>query len=250
MPDFPTRRAQRRREQQHTIASSGTSTGELAPRSARRKQETRARLLEAALRLTAEKGMESVAINDITEAADVGFGSFYNHFESKEVMFSALMESMFEEFATRLDRMAGNLSDPAEVVAVSVRQTLMRARRERVWGQLLIREGLSPRFLNHGLGQRLLRDSRHGVACGRFIVPDPFMCLMSVSGTVLAAIAAELLNPSPGAPGGRAEEHAARGRDTLAERAAAMVLQALGLTCDEAQRVARQPLPAAATRGT
>ena len=51
------------------------------PRGERRKRETRSRLLEAALRLMAEKGMEGVAINEITEAADVGFGSFYNHFE-------------------------------------------------------------------------------------------------------------------------------------------------------------------------
>ena len=57
---------------------------EKEPRGARRKRETRARLLEAALRLSAERGMEGVAINEITEAADVGFGSFYNHFESKE----------------------------------------------------------------------------------------------------------------------------------------------------------------------
>ncbi|EUC21006.1 regulatory protein TetR, partial [Burkholderia sp. BT03] len=60
---------------------------EREPRGARRKRETRGRLLDAALRLMAEKGMEGVAINEITEAADVGFGSFYNHFESKEAIY-------------------------------------------------------------------------------------------------------------------------------------------------------------------
>lgn len=49
-------------------------------RGTRRKQETRARLLHAALLLLSEKNIERVAINEITEAADVGFGSFYNHF--------------------------------------------------------------------------------------------------------------------------------------------------------------------------
>jgi len=38
----------------------------------------------------AERGMEGVAINEITEAADVGFGSFYNHFESKEAIYAVL----------------------------------------------------------------------------------------------------------------------------------------------------------------
>src|ERR1700761_8089642 len=91
---------------------------EREPRGARRKRETRARLLDAALRLMAEKGMEGVAINEITEAADVGFGSFYNHFESKEAIYSTLVDNVFEEFADMLDRLAGGISDPAEVVAV------------------------------------------------------------------------------------------------------------------------------------
>ncbi|OUL70868.1 TetR/AcrR family transcriptional regulator, partial [Paraburkholderia hospita] len=97
-----------------------------------------------------------------------GFGSFYNHFESKEGIFVALIEWLSEEFANALDRLAGDLSDPAEVIAVCVRHTLMRAYREPVWGQLLIREGISSRALSRGLGQRLLRDSERGISERRF----------------------------------------------------------------------------------
>src|SRR5579872_6970674 len=78
---------------------------EAEPRGARRKRETRSRLLQAAFRLMAVKGMEGVAINEITEAADVGFGSFYNHFESKETIYSAVVEWLFEEFGNRLDQL-------------------------------------------------------------------------------------------------------------------------------------------------
>ncbi|MGF6483614.1 AcrR family transcriptional regulator [Paraburkholderia sp. JPY419] len=101
---------------------------EREPRGARRKRETRARLLDAALRLMAEKGMEGMAINEITEAAGVGFGSFYNHFESKEAIYATLVDNVFEEFANMLDRLTGGVSDLAEVVAVSVRHTVLRAR--------------------------------------------------------------------------------------------------------------------------
>src|SRR5262245_42665756 len=62
------------------------STDEREPRGARRKRETREKLLRAAFRLIAERGVDGVAINEITEAADVGFGSFYNHFESKDAI--------------------------------------------------------------------------------------------------------------------------------------------------------------------
>ena len=190
MPDTPNSRAARQRTQK--LPAPAEATEGRQPRGARRKRETRARLLDAALRLAAEKGMDSVAINDITEAADVGFGSFYNHFESKEGIFSALVEWVFDEFADTLDLLASGLSDPAEVVAVCVRHTLMRVRREPVWGQLLIREGFSVHALSWGLGQRLLRNSESGISAKRFVVPDHFLCLISVTGIIFAAIAVEL----------------------------------------------------------
>ena len=40
-----------------------------------------------------------MAISEITEAADVGFGSFYYHFESKDGVFAALTEWVFDDFA-------------------------------------------------------------------------------------------------------------------------------------------------------
>jgi len=44
-------------------------------------------LIDAAVRLIAEGGGERASIAEITEAADIGFGSFYNHFDSKEQLF-------------------------------------------------------------------------------------------------------------------------------------------------------------------
>ena len=95
-----------------TPAPPAPAVEEREPRGARRKRETRARLLDAALRLMADRGMEGVAINEITEAADVGFGSFYNHFESKEAIYAALVSSVFEEFADSLDKVTEGLADP------------------------------------------------------------------------------------------------------------------------------------------
>src|SRR4030095_6692086 len=57
-----------------------------AGRVARRRLETRARLVRAARELMARKGVGATSIQEITEAADVGFGSFYNHFDSKETI--------------------------------------------------------------------------------------------------------------------------------------------------------------------
>ncbi|MBI3002561.1 MAG: TetR family transcriptional regulator [candidate division NC10 bacterium] len=53
-------------------------------RRARRRAETRARILRAALGLFARQGVFATTVEQITEAADVGKGTFFNYFPSKE----------------------------------------------------------------------------------------------------------------------------------------------------------------------
>lgn len=53
-------------------------------RRARRRVETRARILRAAWGLFARQGFFATTVEQITEAADVGKGTFFNYFPSKE----------------------------------------------------------------------------------------------------------------------------------------------------------------------
>jgi len=55
-----------------------------AGRRERRRTEIRERLFRAALRLFAERGFMGTTVEDITEAADVGKGTFFNYFRTKE----------------------------------------------------------------------------------------------------------------------------------------------------------------------
>jgi AcrR family transcriptional regulator len=50
----------------------------------RKRNETHHKLLECALRLFGERGFANTKVEDITEAADVGKGTFFNYFPSKE----------------------------------------------------------------------------------------------------------------------------------------------------------------------
>jgi AcrR family transcriptional regulator len=218
---------------------------EREPRGARRKRETRERLLDAAFRLMAERGRDGVAIQEITEAADVGAGSFYNHFESKEDIYLALIASMFEEYGATLDRRVAGLSDPAEIVAASVRHTVRRAAREPLWGRLLIREGLSGSGPTRGLGMRLLRDVQGGMAAGRFKVADPMISYLAVGGAVMAAVSAAVELDKAGPAERMAASTVGLSSSDLAERIAAVVLRMLGLTQAQSELIARRPLPAA-----
>ena len=60
-------------------------------RHTRRREQTRAKLVEAARTLFARQGVDNTRINEITDEADVGFGSFYNHFASKEAIVDAVL---------------------------------------------------------------------------------------------------------------------------------------------------------------
>ncbi|WP_222110077.1 TetR/AcrR family transcriptional regulator [Streptomyces cupreus] len=61
----------------------------------RRKARTRSALVCAAQRLLAE-GRTDVPIQEITEFADIGVGSFYNHFDSKDELFRVAVEETLE----------------------------------------------------------------------------------------------------------------------------------------------------------
>ena len=73
----------------------------------RRAAETRLRLFRCALQLFAQRGFPNVTVEDITQAADVGKGTFFNYFESKEHVLGVMAEIQLgkvREAASLVDR--------------------------------------------------------------------------------------------------------------------------------------------------
>jgi AcrR family transcriptional regulator len=62
-----------------------------ASRQDRRRAKTRSQLLQAAKRLLATKGFHATKIADIAAAADVGTGTFYLYFPTKDALFADLV---------------------------------------------------------------------------------------------------------------------------------------------------------------
>ena len=87
----------------------------------RRRMETRSRLIKAGREVVSEKGFNASTIQDITEAADVGRGSFYNFFDTKD----ELVEIIISDHVNLLLRMqsacVNRFADPAIALAAVVR---------------------------------------------------------------------------------------------------------------------------------
>jgi AcrR family transcriptional regulator len=69
----------------------------------RRKERTRQELLAAAVRVLARKGFHDTKIADIAATADVGVGTFYLHFETKDALFDALVEDTVRRLKAAVD---------------------------------------------------------------------------------------------------------------------------------------------------
>src|SRR5579863_1463527 len=69
----------------------------------RRSAETRDNLFRAALHLFAEKGIADTPVEDITNAADVGKGTFFNYFPSKDHILIAFGEMQLAKLQSAIE---------------------------------------------------------------------------------------------------------------------------------------------------
>ena len=70
----------------------------------RRADRTRKKLKEAALDIFSEKSVHAVTVEEITEKADLGKGTLYQHFEDKEQIVITLVEEAVEHLIKRIRR--------------------------------------------------------------------------------------------------------------------------------------------------
>ena len=92
--------------------ASATASAPPANRFERRRERTRQELLTAAERVLADKGLHETKISDIAAAADVGVGTFYLHFPTKEALFDAVVEDTMRRFKATIDVARHSVEEP------------------------------------------------------------------------------------------------------------------------------------------
>ena len=95
---------------------------------------TRDRILRAALEVTHEGGF-SAEITDIARRANVGVGTVYRHFESREQLLRVLVREVVDLTRQDLTRIAAEVADPETAIRETMR---VGFRRVEKYGQLCI----------------------------------------------------------------------------------------------------------------
>ncbi len=217
------------------MAEAASATG--APKVSRldrRKARTRQALIDAAVRLIAEGRGDRASIQEITEEADIGFGSFYNHFDSKEQLFQTASQEVLERWGQMIDRASAGLTDPAERFAVGMRISGRLGWTHPDIAGFLTGAGLDALDIPTGLAPRARRDIQAGQATGRFTVPGADIALSAVAGGLLGLLRT-------------GQHHPERVTETTVDQLAEAVLRLLGVPAPEAARLVTLPLPDAGT---
>jgi len=81
----------------------------------RRRAETRARLLDAAFRVFADKGFGLVRIEDVCGAAGYTRGAFYSQFDSLEELFFVLYDQRAIQITEQVRAALDAMTDPTEL---------------------------------------------------------------------------------------------------------------------------------------
>jgi AcrR family transcriptional regulator len=152
------------------MSSASSSTASGSNRLDRRKARTHQSLIDAAVRLIAEGHGDRASIQEITEEADIGFGSFYNHFDSKEQLFQTASKEVPERWGQMIDEACAALTAPAELFAVWLRLSALLGWVHPEVARFITGPGLDLLNAPGGLAPRALRDIQAGQAAGQFTV--------------------------------------------------------------------------------
>lgn len=144
-------------------------------RNARRKRRNRQALVEAAHTVMAEKGIDAATMSEIADLADVGAGTVYNYFASKDDLAMRVMEEVMDRLAQRIEAVTDTFDDPGQVYAFGIRNVMKAATTDRRWSWLLRRSEVIADAMYRVMGPYAIRDLRNAVAAGRYQVEDPEM---------------------------------------------------------------------------
>jgi AcrR family transcriptional regulator len=189
------------------------------------------RIMDAAIRLFAERGASEVNVSDLAAAAGVARGTVYAHLSSPQSLFESVASDLAGEMHQRVSASSSADSAPTLRLAEGIRFFIRRAHEEPQWGRFIVRFAFSEKSLQGMWSGPPVRDLMAGIEAGLYSLrPEQLPSSVALlAGSVLGAMFLVL-------EGHKSWREA--GSDT-----AELVLRAFGVAPDEARAYATAELP-------
>ncbi len=161
-------------------------------RTQRRREQTARQLLEAARRVLAAKGYHGTKIVDIARTAQVGVGTFYLYYPTKEALFLELVEDAVAQLKTQLDSVRASVADPVEQARTRTLTFFRFASDNRELFRIVFGHGASFHDVVRRCQDSFITDMREslevGMASGAFRTADAAVCAQALIGMSLQVV--------------------------------------------------------------
>ncbi len=145
-------------------------------RMVRRKNRTRKKLMDAAVELVLEKGYEEVMTDEITEHADVGRRTFYNHFTNKRDCVQAAVKERYADYAQDLESHielekcvdANGECDHALVITIMATKVFRAIAEDPLTEKLMLYPRILAEAVEESQRDFIVANVANGLVAGRF----------------------------------------------------------------------------------
>lgn len=161
-------------------------------RAQRRREQTAGALLDAARRVLAAKGYHGTKIVDIARAANVGVGTFYLYYPTKEALFLELVEQTVARLKVELDSVSDQSTDPVVISRTRTLTFLRFAQENRELFRIVFGHGASFHDVVRDCQEGFIRDLYDiiagGMQAGAFRQCDAMVWAQAVIGMSLQVV--------------------------------------------------------------
>lgn len=168
-----------------------------------RSEETRARILEAAVKQFSIYGYNQASVDNICEQAGVSKGAFYHHFQTKQDVFLALLDGWLQTFDQAIEASKDRpvpetfqmmteyfpyiFESANDNLPMFLEFLLQASREEKIW-----QASIAPYRRYHKHFAALIKK---GIAEGSFVEVDPNLAARLIVSTAMGLLLQSLLDP-------------------------------------------------------
>lgn len=178
------------------MTRSDDTTSDKLNRTDRRRRKTRDKLIKAAMAVFAEKGVDAASVMDITEQADLGTGTFYTYFPTKEDIVAGVVADKLASLSEKIEQHAQKYEDGTINTVLGARSLVQLLLEDDAFDWLNTRPEILVREILNNTAPFAAADAADGVRSGKFDVnaADPRLQLMGVWALVGFISASRALN--------------------------------------------------------